>query len=78
VYIVELSNTHLTAPNESRDTMAETERLAFSISEAAALLGVGRTHAYAMAKAGDLPTLRLGRRVVVPRAQLEQLLAGDQ
>ena len=57
--------------------MAEQERLAFSISEAAGLLGVGRTLAYAMARAGDLPTVRLGRRVVVPRAQLERLLAGE-
>ena len=56
--------------------IAEQKRLAFSITEAAALLGVGRTLAYAMAKAGDLPTVRLGRRLVVPRAQLERLLAG--
>jgi excisionase family DNA binding protein len=57
--------------------IAEQERLAFSITEAAALLGVGRTLAYQMAKSGELPTVRLGRRVVVPRAQLEQLLAGE-
>jgi excisionase family DNA binding protein len=57
--------------------IAEQERLAFSITEAAALLGVGRTLAYQMAKSGELPTVRLGRRVVVPRAQLKELLAGE-
>jgi excisionase family DNA binding protein len=58
--------------------IAEQGRLAYSIAEAAAMLGVGRTLAYAMAQSGELPTVRLGRRVVVPRAQLEQLLAGHQ
>lgn len=41
---------------------------------AAGLLGVGRTNAYALAKSGDIPTLKLGRRVVVPVASLLRLL----
>lgn len=55
----------------------DSEQLAYSVEEAAHLLGIGRTHAYRLSREGTLPTVRLGARVVVPRAQLERLLAGD-
>jgi excisionase family DNA binding protein len=58
--------------------MSDNERLAYAVSEAAALLGISRTHAYALTKTGELPTVALGRRLVVPRSKLEELLAGDQ
>lgn len=49
-------------------------RLTCSIEEAADILGIGRSTAYLAARKGDLPTIRLGGRVLVPRAALEQLL----
>ena len=52
-------------------------RLTYTIEEAAKLLGVSRGSAYEAARRGELPTLRLGRRLVVPRARLEELLGGD-
>jgi excisionase family DNA binding protein len=45
-------------------------RLVVSVTEAAELLGISRGLAYELARAGQLPTLRLGRRLVVPRAAL--------
>jgi excisionase family DNA binding protein len=51
-----------------------TERLTYTIEETARLLGIGRGTAYAAARAGDLPTVRLGRRLLVPRAALLELL----
>ena len=45
-------------------------RLVLSVSEAAQLLGISRGLAYDLARAGQLPSLRLGRRLVVPRAAL--------
>ena len=57
--------------------MDQNERLAYTVSEAAEQLGIGRTHAYALAKAGKLPTVTLGRRVVVPRSRLDAMLAGE-
>lgn len=39
---------------------------AVSGPSAARLLGVGRSTAYAAAASGDLPTIRLGTRIVVP------------
>lgn len=58
--------------------MERIERLAYTVTEAAVLLGIGRTHAYALAKTGDLPTVNLGRRVVVPKSRLDAMLAGNQ
>jgi excisionase family DNA binding protein len=48
-----------------------------SVTEAAATLGIGRTLAYELARNGELPTIRLGRRLVVPRRALERLLGND-
>ena len=48
-----------------------------TVSEAARRLGVGRSTAYLAAKRGELPTVRLGRRVVVPIAALDRLLSGE-
>ncbi len=46
-----------------------------SIREAAEALGIGRSLAYELARQGKLPILRLGRRVLVPKAALARLLA---
>jgi hypothetical protein len=38
---------------------------------------LGRAASYQAAARGDLPTIRCGRRIVVPTAQLRQLLGLD-
>ena len=53
----------------------DAERRTFTVPEAARLLGIGRSAAYDAARRGELPTLRIGRRILVPRAALEQLLS---
>ena len=52
------------------------ERLTYTVEEAAELLGVSRGSAYLAAREGELPTLRLGRRLLVPRRALEEMLNG--
>ena len=47
-------------------TAAPREKLNVTVPEAARLLGIGVTLAYEMAAAGQIPTLRIGRRVLVP------------
>jgi excisionase family DNA binding protein len=49
-------------------------RLTITVEEAAAALGIGRTAAYEAVRRGELETLRLGRRVLVPTAPLLRLL----
>jgi excisionase family DNA binding protein len=42
------------------------DRSTITVEQAAQLLGLGRTAAYDAARRGELPTLRLGRRLLVP------------
>jgi excisionase family DNA binding protein len=51
-----------------------TRRLVWSVEEAGGLLGISRAHAYELVARGDLPHLRLGRRIVVPKRALDELL----
>ena len=50
------------------------EPLVLTVAEAAALLGVSRAFAYELVARGQLPVLRLGRRIVIPKAALRQML----
>jgi excisionase family DNA binding protein len=45
--------------------------------EAGRLLGLGRNASYEAAKTGQLPTIKIGRRLLVPKVALERLLKGD-
>ena len=45
-----------------------------SVEEAGEILGVSRRSAYRAAENGELPTLRLGRRLVVPTPKLLAML----
>ena len=51
-----------------------TEKLTFTVEEAGQLLGISRALAYEMARTGKLPTLRFGKRLVVPRKAVEIML----
>jgi excisionase family DNA binding protein len=52
----------------------------YTVAEAATRLGIGRTLAYELIRSGafPVPVIRLGRRIVVPRAALDALLAREK
>ena len=50
------------------------ERLTLTVEQAGELLGISRALAYEMARTGRLPTLRFGKRIVVPRKAIENML----
>ena len=52
------------AESISLDSIAS--RSTITVEEAASLLGIGRSAAYDAARRGQLPTRRLGRRLLVP------------
>lgn len=52
----------------------EPDRLTLTVEEVAALLGISRALGYELVARGELPSLRLGRRIVVPRRALERLV----
>ncbi len=47
------------------------EKLTLSVEEAGKVLGVSRQIAYKLSRQADFPTLHIGRRVLVPKKQLE-------
>jgi predicted DNA-binding transcriptional regulator AlpA len=52
-------------------------RRTYTIEEVASLLGIGRNAAYSAALRGDVfPVIKIGKRVVVPRAAIDRMLAG--
>jgi excisionase family DNA binding protein len=53
--------------------------LTVSVTEAARLPGIGRSLAYELVARGDLPSVRLGRRVLIPgHALVRPMLTGDE
>lgn len=65
--------------NESRaDTVDRLRgRCTCSIEDAAAALGIGRSTAYAAAREGSLPVLKIRNRLLVPTAKLLAMLGCD-
>ncbi len=62
-------------PQHLSVTPADTPLL-IAVPHAARLLSIGTTLAWDLVRAGDIPSVKLGRRVLVPRAALEHLGGG--
>ena len=57
--------------------MVTNERLTYNVREAAKLLGLSKNSAYQACLKGEIPHLKIGKRILIPRVQLERLLLGD-
>ena len=53
------------------------ERRTVTVEEAAVMLGISLTSAYGCASRNEIPTVRLGRRLVVPLTRLAALLDAE-
>lgn len=51
------------------------ERKTLTVAEVADVLGISRSLTYRLIRAGKIPAISLGRRVVVPAVALETFLA---
>lgn len=49
------------------------DNLTMDVTEAGALIGLGRSASYEAAKRGEIPTMRFGRRLRVPRAKFLEM-----
>ena len=49
-------------------------RLVLSVEEARRLLGLSRGLMYQAIRTGQVPSVRIGRRILIPRRALEQML----
>ena len=50
--------------------------LVWTVPEAGERLGISRQSAYELVRQGRIPSIRLGRRLAVPKAALRQMLEG--
>lgn len=50
------------------------DRLVYEVPEAGAMLGLTRNGSYAAAARGDIPTIRIGKLLRVPKAAFKKML----
>jgi excisionase family DNA binding protein len=53
------------------------ERRTVTVPEAADLLGISRNSAYDAVKAGQIPAMKIGKRLLVPKAALDRMLYAE-
>ena len=54
------------------------KRETWTVEETAQILGIGRIHAYRCVKDGKIPVIRMGKRLLVPKAALQLMLEGKE
>jgi excisionase family DNA binding protein len=54
--------------------MTENKKLCYTVPEAANMLGLSRNYAYELVRTGQLPYVKFGKRLLIPRIQLEKML----
>jgi excisionase family DNA binding protein len=70
-------NTHLRRHLVTKlDSSSEDQRLVYEVPEAGAMLGLTRNASYDAAKRGDIPTIRFGKLLRVPKAAFHKMLQG--
>ena len=53
------------------------ERATYTVDQAAKLTGVARNTMYEAVHAGEIASIRIGRRILIPRVALGRMLAGE-
>lgn len=54
------------------------ERQGYSVDESAHIIGCGRTKIFDLIREGRLRIVKIGARTIVPRGEIERLMAGDR
>lgn len=52
----------------------EAQKIVLTVDEAAEYLRISRPQAYLGVNRGEIPHIKVGRRILIPRAALEKLL----
>lgn len=69
---------HRRSTEEAEPFQPPPQRLTLTVEEAAELLGISRASAYEAVRKREIPSLRIGKRILVPRSQLERLIDVDE
>jgi len=59
---------------QTKDQMNPNESLVLTVGEAAKLLRLSKTTTYDQIRQGSIPSIRMGKRILVPRAALMRKL----
>jgi excisionase family DNA binding protein len=59
----------------TREVNMEEQKLVLTVEEAGKRIGLSRPSAYQAVRRGEIPSLRFGKRLVVPLAAFEKMLA---
>ena len=54
----------------------EVQRVTYTVTQFAKLAGIGRNQAYDAVRRKVVPSLRIGKRILIPAAGVERLLSG--
>lgn len=57
--------------------MSDIARATTTVDKAAKRLGIGRNQAYEAVRRGEIPSVKIGKRILVPTAALDRLLGID-
>jgi excisionase family DNA binding protein len=49
-----------------------------TVEQAAAALGISRNSAYQAVRDGEIPAIRIGKRLLIPRAAFERMFEGGK
>ena len=50
------------------------DKLVYTVSEIAELLGIAKIKAYELAKSKDFPAIQIGRRIIIPKERFHEWL----
>ncbi len=53
------------------------DRKTITVDEAAKALGIGRNTAYEAVRRGEIPSIKIGKRLLVPVVALERMLTDE-
>ena len=54
------------------------KKLALTVKETAEMLGLSRASVYQGVRTGEIPHVRIGKRILIPRRTLERILDGTE
>lgn len=65
----------LNAPPDIPDPL---DRPTVNVAEVARIIGIGESAAYKAVKTGEIPSIRIGGRILIPTAALRRMLGLDE
>ena len=73
-----VSNAPPSTQTDNFNVLMDDCRMSCTVPEAGRIIGVSRNSAYLAAKRGELPTVRIGRRLLVPLPALMEMLSAKK